>query len=183
MKRLIGLLLGLVAVAGIMSLAYGGSTDSMNIKVTLVSNIEVNIEETEYNFGTLASKVTSVSGTAATVRNTSADNREDWALKLSTTTVAWTLITTGTPAAEEFMLMAQFGTSAPSTWTSANHALSTSNQNCSLTQYFGNNTYGECGLDVIPNATRKLWFRITMPYSSSVITEQTIPVTVTATAG
>jgi hypothetical protein len=39
-------------------------------------------------------------------------------------------------------------------------------------------------LDVIPSAKRNLWFRITMPeYSAYPGTEQTIPVTVTASAG
>jgi len=182
MKRLIGLFLGLVAVAGIMGLAYGGSTDSMSIKVTLVSNIEVNITETEYNFGTLNAGQTSVSGSYATVTNSSADNREDWALKL-TNPANWTAVP-NTPGPEQFLLMAQFGTSAPASWTSANHALTGTNQNCSVTTYFGNGTYAQCGLDVIPSATRNLWFRITMPtYSAYPGTEQTIPVTVTASAG
>ena len=183
MKRLGLVLMSLIAVAGFIGLAYGGSTDSMDIKVTLVSNIEVNITETAYNFGTLNAKQTSVSGSYATVTNTSTDNREDWALKLSTTTVVWTAVS-ATPGPEQFLLMAQFGTSAPASWTSATHALTTSNQNCSVTTYFGNGTYAQCGLDVIPGATRNLWFRITMPeYSAYPGSEQTIPVTVTASAG
>ena len=52
MKRLGLVLMSLMAVAGFIGLAYGVSTDSMNIKVTLVSNIQVDITQTEYNFGT-----------------------------------------------------------------------------------------------------------------------------------
>jgi hypothetical protein len=183
MKRLGLVLVSLMAVAGFIGLAYGGSTDSMNIKVTLVSNIEVDITQTEYNFGILSAKQTSVSGSYATVTNTSQDNREDWALKL-TNPANWTTAADVTPGSEQFLLMAQFGTSAPASWTSATHSLTTTDRNCSVTTYFGNATYSEGGLDVIPNATRNLWFRITMPdYSAYPGTEQTIPVTVTASAG
>ena len=182
MKRLLGLLVGLVAVAGIIGLAYGGTTDSIAIKVTLASDIQVDITESEYNFGTLDGGETSVSGTGATVTNTSSSNREDYQLNLANPGV-WTAITTGSPGDDEYMLMAQFSDSAPGTWTSGNHALSTSLQECSLDK-FGNNVYGESGLDVPLSApTRYLWFRITMPLSSAEVTERTIPVTVTAEIG
>ena len=182
MKRLLGILVGLVAVAGIISLAYGGATDSLDIKVTLASDIEVNIQETEFNFEELIGGQTSVSWSAVTVENTSTSNREDWELKLDDTSSDWTAIQAGMPAEDEFLLMAQFGASA-GTWTSTNHALTTSNQDCSVTQYFGNGTKSECGLDLPAAATRSLWFRITMPEYSIYVGEQTIPVTVTASIG
>ena len=182
MKRLRVILVSLVAVAGIISLAYGGSTDSLDIKVTLASNIEVNIQDTEFNFQTLIGGQTSVSWNAVTVENTSTSNREDWALKLDDTGSDWTAIQAGMPAQDEFLLMAQFGASA-GTWTSTNHALTTSNQDCSVTQYFGNGTKSECGLDIPVSGTRSLWFRITMPSFSIYVSEQTIPVTVTASLG
>jgi len=182
MKRLLGLLIGLVAVAGIISLAYGGATDSLDIKVTLASDIEVNIQDTEFNFEELIGGQTSVSWNAVTVENTSTSNREDWELKLDDTGSDWTAITLGTPGEDEFLLMAQFGTSA-GTWSSDNHSLTTSNRNCSVNVYFGNGTYAECGLDVPKGATRSLWFRITMPEYSIHVGEQTIPVTVTASIG
>ena len=181
MKRFRLILVSLVAVAGVMGLAYGGNTDSLDIKVTLATDIEVNIVETEYNFQTLAGGETSVSGIARTVQNTSTSNREDWELKLADS-ADWTAITQGTPGEDQFLLMAQFGTSAGS-WTSANHALSTTSTDCSVSK-FGNGTYGECGLDVANSGQRSLWFRITMPsYSGKTPAEQTIPVTVTAKIG
>ena len=182
MKRLRVILVSLVAVAGIVGLAYGGDTDSLNIKVTLATNIEVNIQETEFNFETLIGGQTSVSWSAVTVENTSTSNREDWQLELANS-ANWTYVTAGMPGPEEFLLMAQFGTS-PGTWSSTDHALTTTAQDCSVTQYFGNGTKSECGLDVPAAATRSLWFRITMPeYSAFGGTEQTIPVTVTAAQG
>ena len=182
MKRFRVILVSLVAVAGVMGLAYGGNTDSLNIKVTLATNVEVNIVETEYNFQTLAGGETSVSGpSGVTVQNTSTSNREDWELKLADS-ADWTAITQGTPGEDQFLLMAQFGASAGA-WTSANHALSTTSTDCSVSK-FGNNTYGECGLDVSKSGSRSLWFRITMPsYSGKTPAEQTIPVTVTAKIG
>jgi len=180
MKRLIGFLVSVMVVAGVIGLAYGGSTDSISIKVTLASNIEVNIQETEYNFGTLIGGATSVSGSAVTVQNTSTSNREDWELKLTNST-DWTAIQTGTPVADQFMLMAGFGASAP-TWSSTDHALSTTSTDCSVSK-FGNTVYGQCGLDISTSATRSLWFRITMPSESVHVSEETIPVTVTAKIG
>ncbi len=182
MKRLLGLLVGLVAVAGIIGLAYGGVTDSIDIKVTLASDVQVDITETEYNFGILPGGETSVSGTGATVTNTSSSNREDYQLNLANPGV-WTAITTGSPGDDEYMLMAQFSDSTPASWASADHALSTSATDCSLDK-FGNTVYAQSGLDVPLSApTRYLWFRITMPLSSAEVTERTIPVTVTAAIG
>ena len=183
MKRLLGFVVMVMAVAGVMGLAYGGSTDSIQIKVTMVTNIEVDILDAAYNFQTLASKVTSDPATKVTqVQNTSADNREDWQLNLANS-ANWTVVTVGTPGPEQFMLMAQFGTSK-TTWDSTNHALSGTAQYCSVSK-FGNGTYSQCGLDVPTTTdTRDLWFRLTMPQESAYPgTEQTIAVTVTATAG
>ena len=182
MKRLLGLLVGLVAVAGVIGLAYGGSQDTINIKVTLATDINVNITEAEFNFGVLPGGETSVHGTGATVTNTSTSNREDYQLNLANPGV-WTAITTGTPGDDEYMLMAQFSDSTPSSWASADHALDVGAVDCSVAK-FGNGTYGECGLDVPLSApTRYLWFRITMPLSSAEVNERTIPVTVTASVG
>lgn len=182
MKRFRVILVSLVAVAGVIGLAYGGSTDSLDIKVTLATNIEVNIQETEFNFKTLIGNQTSVSWSAVTVENTSTSNREDWQLELANS-ANWTHVTAGMPGSEQFLLMAQFGTSA-GTWSSTNHALSDTAQYCSVNQYFGNGTKSECGLDVSASGTRSLWFRITMPFDSQYGgTEQTIPVTVTASQG
>ena len=184
MKKLLGLLMGLVAVAGVIGLAYGGSQDTINIKVTLATDINVDITEAEFNFGVLPGGETSVHGTGATVTNTSSSNREDYQLNLANPGGSnWTAITTGTPGDDEYMLMAQFSNSMPSTWTSTDHALDTGALDCSVAK-FGNGTYGECGLDVPLGApTRYLWFRITMPLSSNEVTERTIPVTVTASVG
>jgi len=181
MKRLSGILVGLVAVVGIIGLAYGGTTDSIEVKVTLATDIDVNITQTEYNFTTLEGGETSVSGIPATVTNTSSSNREDWQLELDNST-NWTAITDGTPGEDEFMLMAQFSNSVPGSWTSANHALDTLAADCSLSK-FGNGTYGECGLDVPKSGARSMWFRITMPSYSTYVSEETIPVTVTASIG
>jgi len=181
MKRLRVILVSLVAVVGVMGLAYGGNTDSLDIKVTLATNIEVNIVETVYQFTTLAGGQTSVSGSAVTVQNTSTSNREDWELKLANS-ADWTYVTTGVPGEDQFMLMAQFGTS-PASWVSADHALSTTSTDCSVSK-FGNGMYAQCGLDVPKSGSRSLWFRITMPsFSGKTPAEQTIPVTVTAKIG
>ena len=186
MKRLLGLMVVVMAVTGIIGLAYGGDTDSIQIKVTMVTNIEVDIADAEYNFGILNSGETSDPAAYVTqVQNTSADNREDWRLNL-TDPANWAAITLGSPGPEQFMLMAQFADNSGTkvTWDSTNHALSTSLQYCSLDK-FGNNVYGECGLDVPTTTdTRNLWFRLTMPSESAFPgTEQTIAVTVTASAG
>jgi len=182
MKRLIGFVVMLMAVAGVMGLAYGGDKDTINIRVTLATDIQVDITQTEYQFGTLNGGQTSVSGSAATVTNTSSSNREDWKLNLTNPGgSSWTAIQDGVPGENQYMLMAQFGTAAGS-WTSANQALSVTATDCSVNK-FGNGTYDECGLDVSTSGTRSLWFRITMPSYSTETSERTIPVTVTAVVG
>jgi len=183
MKRLIGFVVMVMAVAGVMGLAYGGDKDTINIRVTLATDIQVDITQTEYQFQTLNGGQTSVSGSAATVTNTSSSNREDWKLNLDNPAGSnWTAIQDGVPGTDKYMLMAQFGTAVPGSWTSANHALSVTATDCSVDK-FGNGTHAECGLDIPTSGARSLWFRITMPSYSTETSERTIPVTVTAVVG
>jgi hypothetical protein len=84
-------------------------------------------------------------------------------------------------AAEEYALLAEFNSAAPTagSFTYANFALSTSPVAASATKFAGDQT----GLSVAVSATRKLWFRFNAPTSTSVTSQQSVTVTLTAAAG
>jgi hypothetical protein len=65
------------------------------------------------------------------------------------------------------------------TWSAANHALSTAPTSCSATKFAGDQT----GLSVPYNSARKLWLQFKAPTSSTLTTQQTITLTITAVAG
>jgi len=91
----------------------------------------------------------------------------------------WTAVQ-ASPGAEEYCLSAMFNTTEPSSasFTYTDHALSTTSTACSGTKFAGDQT----GLSVPATGTRSLWFKFEAPSSTTVSTEQTIVVTVTAAA-
>ena len=128
-------------------------------------------------FGIVLVSTTTVSGSASTVTN-DGNVAETYDLKL-TDPAGWTA-TSGAPGSETYRLSAQFSSSQPTAVSfAADHDLTTSDQASTGTIFAGNET----GLSVPAAATRSLWFKFESPTSTTVTTQQTITVTLTAAAG
>ena len=128
-------------------------------------------------FGVVLVSTTTVSSSASTVTN-DGNTTETYDIKL-TDPAGWTAVS-GAPAAEQYRLSAQFNAAAPTAVSfGADHDLTTTDQTSSATIFAGDET----GLSVAASATRSLWFKFEAPTSTTVTTQQSITVTVTAAAG
>lgn len=130
-------------------------------------------------FGTVTSSSSTVSGSASTVTN-DGNVTETFSLSLANPGT-WTAVQAAPAAPEQYALLAEFNTAAPASpsFTYASHALSTVSIASSATQFAGNET----GLSLTAASTRSLWFRFDAPTATAVTTQQTITVTLTASAG
>ena len=130
-------------------------------------------------FGTVTASSSTVSGASSTVTN-DGNVTETFSLSL-TNPATWTAVQAAPAAAEEYALLAQFNSAAPTSgsFTYANYALSTTSVASSATKFAGNQN----GLSLPATTVRNLWFRFDAPISTAVTTQQTITVTVTASAG
>lgn len=128
-------------------------------------------------YGVVTSSSTTVSASASTVTN-DGNVTETYDLKL-TDPGGWTA-TSGAPGSETYRLSAQFNAAQPTAGSfAADHDLTTTDQTSSATIFAGDQT----GLSVAASAARSLWFKFEAPTSTTVSTQQTITVTLTATAG
>ncbi len=176
-------LLGLAALA--MSLfamslagpAFAGNPATITVTVT-IQNLSVSTSGS-IAFGTVVAASQTVSGTSSTVTN-DGNVTETYSLNL-TNPSTWTAVQAAPASPEEYALLAIFNSGAPlgTDFSYANHSLSTSSVASSGTKFAGDQT----GLSVAVSGTRKLWFRFNAPTSTSVTTQQSITVTLTAAAG
>ncbi len=128
-------------------------------------------------YGVVATSSTTVSASASTVTN-DGNVTETYDVKL-TDPAGWTA-TAAAPGAETYRLSAQFNAAQPTGGSfAADHDLTTTDQTSSATIFAGDQT----GLSVAASAARSLWFKFEAPTSTTVTTEQTITVTLTASAG
>jgi hypothetical protein len=176
MKKIAGVF-ALVALVSVSQVAHAANPATISVTVT-IQNLSVSASG-PIAFGTVVASSQTVSGSASTVTN---DGNVTETYSLSVTNPAsWTAVQAAPSAAEEYALLAQFNSSAPTgaSFTYADHALSTTSTASSATKFAGNQT----GLSVAASATRSLWFRFNAPTSTAVTTQQNITVTVTAAAG
>jgi len=178
MQKRLKMLTALAAVLlfGLTSSAWAANPATILVTVT-IQNLSVSATG-PIAFGTVTAGSETVSGSASTVTN-DGNITETYSLSL-TNPAGWTAVQAA-PAAEEYALLAQFNSGAPTaaSFGYANHALSTTSVASSATKFAGNQT----GLSVTATSTRSLWFRFNAPTSTAVATQQTITVTVTAAAG
>jgi len=128
-------------------------------------------------FGVVMTSSETVSSDSSHVVN-DGNTTETYDLKL-TNPGGWTA-TSGAPGSETYRLSAQFNATEPTAVSfGADHDLTTSDQTSSATIFAGDQT----GLSVAASGARYLWFKFESPTSTAVSTEQTITVTVTASAG
>ncbi len=152
MKRL-SILLGLVIVAGLVSLSFGGNPDTITLKVTPISNVSVNIIDTEYNYGVVALNNTTIVSTAIQVEN-DGDVQTSWqhnAGNATGGTSTWTLVFAGVPAStDEFRLWAEVAAIEPGSFPDTDNVTDTASD---LTG----------GTNVAAGEQRNLWIQLEMP--------------------
>ena len=149
---------------------------TINVTVT-IQNLSVSASG-PIAFGTVVAGSVTVSTDSSNVVN-DGNVTETYSLML-TNPGGWTAVQAA-PAAEQYCLSAQFNSSQPTaiSFTYVNHALSTTSTACSAIKFAGDQT----GLSVPVSGARYLWFKFEAPTSTTVTTEQTIVVTITAAAG
>ena len=177
MRRCLGIILialGLAALGTEPVMAANPATITVTVTI---QNLSVSATG-PIAFGTVVAGSQTVSGSGSTVTN-DGNVTETFSLNLSNPG-GWTAVTAA-PGAEEYALLAQFNSSAPTagSFTYTDHGLTTSSVASSATKFAGNQT----GLSVSASGTRSLWFRFNAPSSTSVSTQQSITVTLTAAAG
>ena len=166
----------LAILASLVPTAKGANPATINVTVT-IQNLSVSAAG-PIAFGTVTASSATVSSGSSTVTN-DGNVTETYSLNL-TNPAGWTAVQAA-PAAEQYCLSAMFNTTQPASgsFTYANHALSSTSTACSATKFAGDQT----GLSVLATQTRSLWFKFEAPSSTTVTTEQTIVVTITASTG
>ncbi len=150
----------------------------INVTVT-IQNLSVSATG-PIAFGTVTAGSVTVSTDSSQVVNDSGNVTETYSLNLTDDPGGWTAVQAA-PAAEEYCLSAQFNSSRPDTgaFNYTDHALSTTSTACSATKFAG---VDQTGLSVPVSEARYLWFKFEAPTSTTVTTQQTIVVTITASA-
>lgn len=170
-------LLSFTAMMGTVGAAQAANPATISVTVTIQA---LSVSATgPIAYGTVTASSSTVSGSSSTVTN-DGNVTETFSLSL-TNPGTWTAVQAAPAAPEQYALLAEFNTVAPTSasFTFASHALSTVSTASSATQFAGNQT----GLSLPATTTRNLWFRFDAPTSTAVTTQQTITVTLTASAG
>ena len=177
MRRQLAVLGGLVALSLVAGPAFAANPATISVTVTIQS---LSVSATgPIAFGVVVAASQTVSGAASTVTN---DGNVTETLSLSLTNPAtWTAVQAAPAAAEQYALLAQFNSAAPTgaSFTYADYSLGTAPVTSSVVKFAGDQT----GLSILAAGTRSLWFRFNAPTSTTVTTQQTITVTLTASAG
>jgi uncharacterized protein YaiE (UPF0345 family) len=164
------ILLGLVMVVGLGSLVFAGTTDTIDLKVTPISNVSVNIIDGSYNFGTVALYNTTTESTALQVKN-DGSVQASWQHKAGNAST-WNLVYAGVVAStDQFRLWAEVSATKP-TFEEADKVTTT---NANLTS----------GSAIPVGTTKNLWIKLEMPYAVTGAggnEEHTSIYTITATA-
>jgi hypothetical protein len=149
---------------------------TINVTVT-IQNLSVSATG-PIAFGTVVASSVTVSSDSSHVVN-DGNVTETYSLDL-TDPSGWTAVQAA-PASEQYCLSAQFNSDQPASgdFNYTDHALSTTSTACSASKFAGD----QSGLSVPASDTRYLWFKFEAPTSTTVTTEQTIVVTITASAG
>ena len=165
-----------VACASLNGVAFAQSTETLAITVTVSSTLGVSISQSALDLGSVGIDTSTQSTSGVTITNTSSGINETYELSL-TNPAGWVASQTG-PDADVFVLNAAFDQDGTIMWSEADHALSPTPVSSSSTKFAGD----QRGMNVPHSETRELWFQFRSPTQSSVTTQQTITLTVTAVA-
>jgi hypothetical protein len=173
------LILGaLLAVGSVVGASTAQAINPATISVTVtIQNLSV-AATGPIAFGTVSSGSVTVSTDSSEVTN-DGNISETYSLDVSEP-VGWTAVQAAT-GVDEFCLHAQFNSAQPTavSFTYANHALTTAPVAASGTQFAGD----QDGESVAASGVTYLWLKFEAPATSTLFTQQTITVTLTAAAG
>ena len=158
-----------ILVAGLIMPLRAATTDDVDIHVSISASKSLSVNTTFFDFGALDVRISSVSNGAIIVTNDSTALIETYTL-MATDAISdsggtdWTLASSTGP--DQVVLEAQFSDARPSDSNPNWSQDSVSNGTTTCTDnIFGNGTASESGQEVMPAATRNLWFRIRTPSS------------------
>jgi len=156
--------------------AQAALSATINVTVT-IQNLSV-AATGPIAFGVVTATSQTVSTVASTVTN-DGNVTETYSLNL-TDPAGWASVTAA-PGADEYALLATFNSAQPAVgdFNFADHALTPLPVSCSATQFAGDQT----GLSLAAGTITNLWLRFDAPTSTTVTTQQTIILTITAAAG
>ncbi len=157
------------------SVIHAANPATINVTVT-IQNLSVSATG-PIAFGMVAAASATISSDSSHVVN-DGNVTETYSLNLTDPGGGWTAVQAA-PVAEQYCLSVQFNSVEPATFTYADHALSTTSTACSASKFAGD----QMGVSVATSGERYLWFKFEAPSTTTVTTEQTIVVTVTAAAG
>jgi hypothetical protein len=169
-------------ILAILLLVLGASTVQAANPATI--NVTVTIQYLSVSasgpiaFGTVAASSATISADSSHIVN-DGNVTETYSINL-TDPAGWTAVQAA-PGAEEYCLSVQFNSQQPggAAFGYTDHALTTTPTTSSASQFAGDQT----GVSVAVSGERYLWFKFEAPASTAVVTEQTIVITVTASAG
>jgi hypothetical protein len=167
----------LTAVIILVFATAADAANPSNVSVTVtIENLSVSTTG-PIDFGVVTAGSATVSTVSSTVTN---DGNVDETYSLNLTDPATWAAVQAAPGNEEYCLSAMFNGAQPlaGDFAYADHALSTTATACSATKFAG----GQTGESVPATATRDLWFKFEAPTATAVTTQQTIVLTVTASA-
>ena len=183
MRKIISVLLtgGLI---GLLTTDSVNAAQTADITVTVTCRmLSVGVSPSSYAFGAVNESSETVASSEITVTN-NGNVTEDLEVKL-TDPGGWTALQSGTPGEDQYILGAIFRTSAPTTddYDDSEDMLSTSYVE-STTAIFAKDgdSDDQKGFNVAASGTRNLWFYFFAPSATTVATQQSITVTVRATA-
>ncbi len=154
------------------------SNGATNWATTLVLGVALSTDSIQ--FGSLTAGTTNVISSSITVTNTG-NVAQRYSLYIDTPAI-W-VPTTGGAGLDSFRLSSVFKNALPvsADFSSANDVVTGSTTTASSTTYARDaDPDSEKGINVLPGATRSLWFQIEMPPVSSTATEQVIRLHATA---
>ena len=182
MKKLIGILTGIVLVVGMAGIASAATSDSITLKISCVVTLSVDIDQEEYNFGDVSARTAEISTDTIAVTNNSGGLTEDYTINCSTSTADWNLKTSDPLDADEDLFSLQallMATQAGEADYSGKTFFDTdagTDQNMDI----GFGTAAYIGDNVPADAVRNIWFRLHTPGTTTTGNEQSLSVTITA---
>ncbi len=166
---------GVLNWSGISNISYGWA-QIIILSISLVSS--------SYDFGTVLKNSTNVATSSITVTN-DGNVAERYSLNLTAPT-GWTAVTDTAPGVEQFRMCGNFQTATVQAShfviaVSSSDAIGIAQRVCSNADFAKDNE-GEAvkGYSVTATQERYLWFRFEAPTSTTLMTQQTITVTITA---
>jgi len=153
------------------------ATNPANINVTVtVQTLSVSASG-PIAFGSVTAGSSTVAGDSSHVVN-DGNITETYSISLANP-AGWTAVQ-AVPGAEQYVMSVMFNATEPAVgdFTYADHALTTTPTASSATKFAGDQT----GLSVAASGVRYLWFKFEAPSSTIVTAQQTIVITITASA-